>query len=203
MCIMHSSANKSAYRHCSISQVLVKIEIGSEGDQQIAFFIGVGIQTINSTFTQLRADQARLQGLLGGLKKISTNLTASKTIFLALRSALLPVAAGTQLLLDTWSDIQKRLAPVKDVDRKLTESELSDVVAEWTQAQAAATAYVDAVGGRGPSPSALPSFATAETVSDAGPMLEPAHEPFWLPQSKGELDMAHLSSSAGINTADA
>jgi hypothetical protein len=126
---------------------LFKIEPGEEGDIQIATLLNVGIETIQSSFTQLWADQRRLQELIRGLNNLKDNLTAIKVLFSALSNALGGVISDTQSLLSTWTDVQTRLATVETVDRKVTDIEMNYIVRDWTKAQEDAQTYVNAVTG--------------------------------------------------------
>jgi hypothetical protein len=126
------------------SQSLIEIGSGEEGDIQIATVLSVGIDTLKESFTQLWTDQQRLKDLIKGLAALKDNLTAIETLFSALNSAHAGVIYDAKSLLSTWSDVQTRLREVEIVDRKVTDNELRQIVAEWTQAQEAAMAYLSA-----------------------------------------------------------
>jgi prefoldin subunit 5 len=168
---------------------LFKVASGEEGDVQIATLLTVGIDTLKSDFTQLWADQARLTALIKGLTALKSNLSAIKALFSALSKALTGVITDSKSLLSTWSDVASRLETVNDVDRKATDSELQLIVAAWNKAQAAATAYVNAVSGSG-STTPLSGRALFAAARAAAP-----HYTAKMPRSKGELKMASLITS--------
>lgn len=149
----------------------------------------VGVDTLEKDFKQLWADQARLNALIQGLTALKTNLAAVKTLFSALSKALVGVITDSQSLLSTWSDVADRLGEVNTVDRKVTDTEQKQIVDAWTKAQAAATAYVDAVSGSTSSaqPSGRALFASAVAAVP--------HHLAKIPRTKGELKMAALLTS--------
>lgn len=153
--------------------------------------MSVGIETLKSSFTQLWADQQRLKDLIKGLTALKDNLKAIKALFSKLNKALTGVISDAKSLLSTWSDVQTRLGTVETVDRKVTDAESKQVVEEWTKAQEAATAYVNAVTGSG-STRAVPG----RQLLAAAIAAVPHHLPK-IPRTQGELMMARLIGTVG------
>ncbi|KAJ7799035.1 hypothetical protein B0H13DRAFT_2391332 [Mycena leptocephala] len=172
-----------------------KIGSGEDGNVQIATLLGVGIDTLKSSFTQLWANQQHLKGLIKGLTNLKDTLTTVETLFSKLRGALTGVLSDAKALLSIWSDVQTRLGTVESVDRMVTDAELTQIVVEWTKAQEAATAYVGAVSGSG----ATRAVPTRQLINEATAAV--AHHMPKVPRTQGELKMAHLITSLDLTDA--
>jgi hypothetical protein len=159
--------------------------------------LGVGLETIKSSFSQLWADQARLKALIKGLTALKDNLKAIKILFTALSNALTGILSDTQNILNTWTDIQTRLATVESVDRNTTDDEMAKVVGDWAKAQEDATVYIDAISGSG-----------ATTRKSGQDLLAEARAPDAdhipkIPRTQAELELAALLTSFDLNPDEA
>ncbi|KDQ15913.1 hypothetical protein BOTBODRAFT_173577 [Botryobasidium botryosum FD-172 SS1] len=109
-----------------------------------------------------------------------------KALFSTLSDALSGILKNFESLLLTWTDIAPRLKTVESADRKVSDTELNQVVRTWDKARNAATDYVDAVSGSGSTapPSSRSRFVAATaTAEDYLPKC---------PKTKGELMIASL-----------
>ncbi|KAJ7799039.1 hypothetical protein B0H13DRAFT_2391335 [Mycena leptocephala] len=177
----------------NLLKTFFKIGSGEDGNVQIATLLSVGIDTPKSSFTQVWTNQQRLTALIKGLTELKDTLTAVKKLVSKLSGALTGVLSDAKALPSTWSDVQTRFGEVETMDRMVTDTELTQIAAEWTKAQEAATAYVDAVSGSGAT-RAVPTRALIDEATAAV-----AHHMPKVPRTQGELKMARLITSLNIN----